>query len=242
MDPKTTNETIGCNVAANSSVAFSGGCCGLPVGNFCNARQDTKIALTPIYVRNLDILPEDRRNDSTHRTCHQRLAKYERTAELFGSPKCPENRASCHVSISGIHLYNIKRAGIRRRKRMTTRRTTSRQGTMPRAGLLKDWNCNQAPRYTKQAELSTRSMIDQKESPSTCILKSPSHEMAQPAQDDHYQNEVGRYNNIPAANAAKRSSLPMVHTIPVTRRAKDMYCVMYDSRSMNPRLYKYFIR
>lgn len=154
----------------------------------------------------------------------------------FELPKCPENRASCHVSISGIHLYNIKRGGIRRRKRMATRRTISRQSVMPRAGLLKDSNGNQAPRYTKQAELSARSMTDQKTSPSTCILKLPSHAMAQPTLNCQDDGIAETNDSIPAANAARRSSLPMVLTMPVTRRARAMYCVMYDSRLMNPRL------
>lgn len=47
IEPRTTKETMVCNVAVNSSAWPSGGVCG--TGSLETARVDTKMALTPIY-------------------------------------------------------------------------------------------------------------------------------------------------------------------------------------------------
>ena len=46
MDPRTTKDTIGCRVAARTSVWFVGGLLG--TGRRVKAKVETKIALTPI--------------------------------------------------------------------------------------------------------------------------------------------------------------------------------------------------
>ena len=47
IEPRTTKETMVCNVAVNSSAWPSGGVCG--TGSLVTAKVDTKMALTPIY-------------------------------------------------------------------------------------------------------------------------------------------------------------------------------------------------
>lgn len=52
---------------------------------------------------------------------------------------------------------------------------------------------------------------------------------------------MGFWSLVPAAKAARRSSLPKVLTIPMVKSASAKYCATYDSRSMNPFRYDIFI-
>lgn len=89
---------------------------------------------------------------------------------------------------------------------------------------MKVSNGSQAPIYTKQAQFRTRSITEAKISSSVCVLKWPSQEMAVPLGD---QNDFGKKHrekdDTPAANAARRSSLPMVLAMPIVNRASARY-------------------
>ena len=65
--------------------------------------------------------------------------------EVMYAPKWPQKRASRHEVISGIHVYNIKMAGIRRRSSIPQVRTTNRQGMISRSGMVNASNDNHAP-------------------------------------------------------------------------------------------------
>jgi hypothetical protein len=51
-------------------------------------------------------------------------------------PKWPEKRAWRHEDISGIHLYNIKRAGIRRKIIILHANTAKHHGSIPSSGKV----------------------------------------------------------------------------------------------------------
>ena len=100
--------------------------------------------------------------------------------EVMYVPKWPKKRASRHEVISGIHPYNTKMAGIRRRKSIPQVNTANRHGMISRSGMVNALNGNHAPIYTKQAQLRRRSMTEAKASSSVWSLKLPSHETAVP--------------------------------------------------------------
>jgi hypothetical protein len=62
------------------------------------------------------------------------------------------------------------------------------------------------------------------------------------ALSDAKNNFRGKDGNEPAANAASKSSLPIVLTIPVTNIASARYCATYDSRLMKPCFRELLIR
>ena len=75
------------------------------------------------------------------------IHKLERSVyrEVMFAPKWPQKRASRHEVISGIHLYNIKMAGIRRRSSIQQVNTANRHGMISRSGMVNASNDNHAP-------------------------------------------------------------------------------------------------
>ena len=65
--------------------------------------------------------------------------------EVMYAPKWPQKRASRHEVISGIHLYNTKMAGIRRRNNIPQVSITNRHGMISRSGMVNALNDNHAP-------------------------------------------------------------------------------------------------
>ena len=65
--------------------------------------------------------------------------------EVIYAPKWPQKRASRHEVISGIHLYNTKIAGMRRRNSIPQVNTTNRHGIISRSGRVNASNDNHAP-------------------------------------------------------------------------------------------------
>ena len=84
--------------------------------------------------------------------------------------------------------------------------TANRQTVMVSTGSLKALKGVQAPIYTKQATLKRRSMTELKRASSVCRLKKPSQAKAAPQQ-----------------NAARRSSVPSIVPVPITKRASETY-------------------
>lgn len=113
---------------------------------------------------------------------------------------------------------------MRRNNRMPTNKTTRRDGYIPRSGIVNESKGSQAPIYMKQPQLKTRSMTDEKASPSICTLKSPSHDIAVPM---HKKGKIHYIRlldcKIPAAKAARRSSLPIILMSPAVNMAKAKY-------------------
>ena len=71
---------------------------------------------------------------------------------------------------------------MRRRSRTQTNRTTNRHGVIPNSGVLNERNGIQAPIYTKQPQLSNRSITVKKIWSWVSVLKCPSQLIAEPAQ------------------------------------------------------------
>ena len=65
--------------------------------------------------------------------------------EMMYAPKWPQKRASRHEVISGIHLYNTKIAGIRRRISIPQVNTTNFHGVISRSSIVNASNDNHAP-------------------------------------------------------------------------------------------------
>jgi hypothetical protein len=72
---------------------------------------------------------------------------------------------------------------MRRRRIMAATRATRRHGVIPSSGVLNELKGSQAPMYTKQAQLRSKSITEEKTSFSVCVLKFPSQEIAFPIQE-----------------------------------------------------------
>ena len=84
--------------------------------------------------------------------------------------------------------------------------TISLQTLIVNTGSLKSLKGVQAPMYMKQATLKRRSMTELNTASSVCRLKKPSQAKAAPQQ-----------------NAARRSSVPSIVPVPITKRARETY-------------------
>jgi hypothetical protein len=84
--------------------------------------------------------------------------------------------------------------------------TINLQTVMLKTELLKSLKGVQAPMYTKQATLKRRSITELKTASSVCRLKKPSQAKA-----------------VPQQNAARRSSVPSIVPVPITKRARETY-------------------
>jgi hypothetical protein len=96
--------------------------------------------------------------------------------------------------------------GKRLRSKMRMPITTNLQTVMVKTGSLKSLKGVQAPIYTKQATLKRRSMTELKTASSVCRLKKPSQAKA-----------------VPQQKAARRSSVPSIVPVPITKRARETY-------------------
>lgn len=104
-------------------------------------------------------------------------------------------------------------------------RTTSRHGVIPRSGALNMLNGIHAPMYMKQPQLSSRSITVKNIWSCVSVLKCPSQLIADPAKRERFKKDVtiDEMCNVPAANAARRSSLPSVRVNPTVNSARARY-------------------
>ena len=141
IDDNTTKDTMGWMDRVRMSCWVWGGFEG--EGSWWTARVEMKIAPTPIYRSSQKIV------SLTYAVWQltgpiQKLERYV-YQEMMYAPKWPQKRASRHEVISGIHLYNTKMAGIRRKNSIPQVNTSSRHGIISRSGIVNALNDNHAP-------------------------------------------------------------------------------------------------
>ena len=140
-------------------------------------------------------------------------------------PKCPLNKASRKLLISGIHLNNPSMMGRRRNNTTRMAMQMSRQTESERDLSENESNGIHAPTYTNAAVLRSRSMTEEKTEASVCLLKKPSQAKA-----------------VPHANEARRSSEPRRLVVPTVRSESETYWATYDCRSMRSLRSQNFMR